>query len=337
MVKTSIYGLNKQDLITWFIKHNDKKFRATQAWDWLYIKRVTSFEAMTNLSKATIALLAADFSFDQLKTVEVQEAKDGVTAKYLFELEDQLMIRTILVRHEYGLSVSVSAQAGSNKATGLVENRRNLTVGEIVAQVMQVQHYLDEQGHDERVSHILVKGVGETFDNFDNVMKFLEIMNDAKGLEIGARHMTVSTNGLADKIREFADYDTQVNLAISLDAPNDDLRSKIMQIDQNWNFGKLFAAIRYYLEKTNRRITFEYTMLNGVNDHNEEAMQLAELLKDIRHLAYVSLIPYSPVTEKDQYSRSTKKRMTVFYETLTQHGINAKIRREVGTEAATKA
>ncbi|MFD0897180.1 23S rRNA (adenine(2503)-C(2))-methyltransferase RlmN [Loigolactobacillus binensis] len=337
MAKTSIYGLNKQDLIDWFIEHGDKKFRATQAWDWLYIKRVTSFAAMTNLSKATIALLEENFDFTPLKSLVVQESKDGETAKYLFELEDKLMIETVLMRHDYGLSVCVTTQVGCNIgctfcASGLVKKQRDLTAGEIVAQVVQIQRHLDEKGEGERVSHIVVMGIGEPFDNFDNVMKFLEIVNDQKGLEIGARHITVSTSGLANKIRDFADRDTQVNLAISLHAPNDELRSKIMRINRTWNLDKLFAAVHYYLAATNRRITFEYIMLNDVNDHPEEALQLAALLKNIRHLAYVNLIPYNPVAEHDQYSRSPKKHVMAFYDTLKKQGINVQIRREFGTE-----
>ena len=337
MAKTSIYGLDKQALIDWFIAHGDKKFRATQVWDWLYVKRVTSFAAMTNLSKATSALLTENFDFSPLVPLEVQEAPNHETTKYLFQLADKQLIETVLMRHDYGLSVCVTTQVGCNMgctfcASGLVAKQRNLTTGEIVAQVMQIQHYLDDQSAGERVSHVVVMGIGEPFDNFTHVMRFLSIINDQKGLAIGARHITVSTCGLADKIREFADYDTQVNLAISLHAPNDTLRNRLMRINRKWNLEKLFAAVHYYLDKTNRRIDFEYIMLNDVNDHQEEAFQLAALLKDIHRLAYVNLIPYNPVAEHAQYSRSPKKRVMAFYNTLKQQGINVQIRREFGTD-----
>jgi len=169
MVKTSIYGLNKRDLINWFIEHNDKKFRATQAWDWLYIKRVASFAEMTNLSKATIALLDENFDFSTLRTVSVQESQDGEVAKYLFQLADEFMIETVVQHHDYGLSVGVTTQTGY--ASDMANEQRNLTAGEIVAQVVQIQRQLDEQAKGERVSHIVVAGIGEPFDNFANVMK----------------------------------------------------------------------------------------------------------------------------------------------------------------------
>lgn len=337
MQKTSIYSLTKPALQDWLVENGEKKFRATQVWDWLYVKRVRTFEAMSNLSKALVAQMTAAFTFSPLKPLVVQEAKDHQTTKYLFQLSDDLMIETVLMRHDYGLSVCVTTQVGCNIgctfcASGLVKKQRDLTTGEMVAQVLQIQHYLDDQGQDERVSHIVVMGIGEPFDNFDNVMGFLDIVNDQKGLAIGARHITVSTSGLADKIRDFADRDSQVNLAISLHAPNDELRSRIMRINRTWDLSKLFDAIHYYLDETNRRITFEYIMLNDVNDHPEEAHELANLLKDIRHLAYVNLIPYNPVAEHDQYSRSPRKRVMAFYDVLKKNGINVVIRKEFGTE-----
>lgn len=336
MDKQSIYGLTISDLQTWFEEQGDKKFRAAQVWDWLYIKRVKTFAEMSNLSKQTIDVLTETFDMSPLNQVVVQESQDG-TIKYLFELSDKNMIETVLMRHEYGLSVCVTTQVGCNIgctfcASGLLTKQRDLTAGEIVAQIMQVQFYLDERGDDERVSHIVVMGIGEPFDNYDNVMKFLYIVNDAKGLAIGARHMTVSTSGLIHKIREFAENGLQVNLAISLHAPNNEVRTSIMRINRSNPVEKLMAAVDDYIEKTNRRITFEYIMLSNVNDRPEHARQLAELLKDKKKLTYVNLIPYNPVSEHDQYSRSTKEDVLAFYDILKKNGVNCVIRKEQGTD-----
>ncbi|MBP2099441.1 23S rRNA (adenine(2503)-C(2))-methyltransferase RlmN [Enterococcus rivorum] len=336
MEKASIYGLTKEELIEWFIEHGEKKFRATQVWEWLYIKRVNSFEEMTNLSKITIDLLEENFIINPLKQVIIQEAKDG-TVKYLFQLPDKNMIETVLMRQEYGMSVCVTTQVGCNIgctfcASGLLKKQRDLTAGEIVAQIMLVQRYFDERGKDERVSHIVVMGIGEPFDNYNNLMDFLHIINDAKGLAIGARHITVSTSGLVPKIKEFAKNGLQVNLAISLHAPNNEVRTSIMRINRSFPIEKLMEAVDEYLEKTNRRITFEYIMLKGVNDRPEHAQQLADLLKDKKKLAYVNLIPYNPVSEHDQYSRSKREDVMKFYDILKKNGVNCVIRKEHGTD-----
>lgn len=336
MEKISIYGLQKAALTEWLVAHGEKKFRATQIWEWLYQKRVTAFSEMTNLSKATLALLEEHFIINPLKQMVVQEASDG-TVKYLFELPDKNMIETVLMRQEYGLSVCVTTQVGCNIgctfcASGLLKKQRDLTAGEIVAQIMLVQHYFDERGEDERVSHVVVMGIGEPFDNYDNVMDFIHVINDAKGLAIGARHITVSTSGLVPKIKKFAENGLQVNLAISLHAPNNDVRSSIMRINRSFPIEKLMEAVDYYLAETNRRITFEYIMLAGVNDRPEHAKELAALMKDKKKLVYVNLIPYNPVSEHDQYSRSDKADVLRFYDILKQNGVNCVIRKEHGTD-----
>lgn len=336
MQKESIYGLTREQLVDWFLAHGEKKFRATQVWEWLYTKRVASFSEMSNISKSLMTLLEENFSLNPLKQVIVQEAQDG-TVKYLFELPDKNMIETVLMRQEYGLSVCVTTQVGCNIgctfcASGLLKKQRDLTAGEIVAQIMWVQHYFDERGLDERVSHVVVMGIGEPFDNYDNVMNFLRTINDDKGLAIGARHITVSTSGLVPKIREFADSGLQVNLAISLHAPNNEVRTSIMRINRSFPIEKLMAAIDEYIEKTNRRVTFEYIMLSQVNDRPEHAQQLADLLRNKKKLSYVNLIPYNPVSEHDQYSRSSKEAVLKFYDVLKNNGINCVIRKEHGTD-----
>ncbi|MDU7007561.1 MAG: 23S rRNA (adenine(2503)-C(2))-methyltransferase RlmN [Enterococcus faecalis] len=336
MQKESIYGLTREQLVDWFLAHGEKKFRATQVWEWLYTKRVASFSEMSNISKSLMTLLEENFSLNPLKQVIVQEAQDG-TVKYLFELPDKNMIETVLMRQEYGLSVCVTTQVGCNIgctfcASGLLKKQRDLTAGEIVAQIMWVQHYFDERGLDERVSHVVVMGIGEPFDNYVNVMNFLRTINDDKGLAIGARHITVSTSGLVPKIREFADSGLQVNLAISLHAPNNEVRTLIMRINRSFPIEKLMAAIDEYIEKTNRRVTFEYIMLSQVNDRPEHAQQLADLLRNKKKLSYVNLIPYNPVSEHDQYSRSSKEAGLKFYDVLKKNGINCVIRKEHGTD-----
>jgi 23S rRNA (adenine2503-C2)-methyltransferase len=336
MDKISIYGLTIEQLTTWLVEHGQKKFRAAQVWDWLYKKRVTEFSQMKNLNADCIQLLDEHFHIQTLKQEIKQESKDG-TIKFLFKLEDGNLIETVLMRFNYGLSVCVTTQVGCNIgctfcASGLLKKNRDLSSGEIVEQIMNVQHHLDAQGKDERVSHIVVMGIGEPFDNYDNMMDFFRVVNDQKGLSIGARHITVSTSGLADKIYKFADENIQINLAVSLHAPNNELRTKIMKINRAYPLEKLMPAIDYYLEKTNRRITFEYILLSDVNDHKEEALQLAKLLKNKRHLSYVNLIPYNPVDEHNQYQRSTKDAIVGFYGTLLDQGINCGVRVEQGTD-----
>ena len=335
-MKPSIYSLTRQTMQEWVLEQGEKKFRADQIWEWLYRKRVQSFEEMTNLSKDLIAKLNDQFVVNPLKQRIVQESADG-TVKYLFELPDGMLIETVLMRQHYGLSVCVTTQVGCNIgctfcASGLIKKQRDLNNGEIVAQIMLVQKYFDERGQDERVSHIVVMGIGEPFDNYNNVLNFVRTINDDKGMAIGARHITVSTSGLAHKIRDFANEGVQVNLAVSLHAPNNELRSSIMKINRAFPIEKLFAAIEYYIEITNRRVTFEYIMLNEVNDGVEQALELAELLKNIKKLSYVNLIPYNPVSEHDQYSRSPKERVLVFYDTLKKKGVNCVVRQEHGTD-----
>ena len=274
-MKPSIHSLAHQTMQEWVLEQGEKKFRADQIWEWLYRKRVQSFEEMTNLSKDLIAKLNDQFVVNPLKQRIVQESADG-TVKYLFELPDGMLIETVLMRQHYGLSVCVTTQVSCNIgctfcASGLIKKQRDLNNGEIVAQIMLVQKY-------------------------------------------------------------FADEGVQVNLAVSLHAPNNELRSSIMKINRAFPIEKLFAAIEYYIETTNRRVTFEYIMLNEVNDGVEQALELAELLKNIKKLSYVNLIPYNPVSEHDQYSRSPKERVLAFYDTLKKKGGNCVVRQEHGTD-----
>lgn len=336
MSKTSIYGLTFDQLTDWLVEHGQRSFRSKQVWNWLYNKRVSEFSEMKNVNNDCIALLEEHFDFHTLGEEIRQESEDG-TKKFLFKLQDGNLIETVLMRFNYGLSVCVTTQVGCNIgctfcASGLLRKSRDLDSGEIVEQIMNVQKHLDEQGEEERVSHIVVMGIGEPFDNFNNLIDFLRVVNDDKGLCIGARHITVSTSGLAHKIYKFADTGLQVNLAISLHAPNNELRSQIMKINNAFPIQKLMKSVDYYLEKTNRRITYEYIMLHDVNDHKEEAEELAELLYDKRHLTYVNLIPYNTVSEHDQYQRSSSEAIQQFFEVLKEKGINCGVRWENGAD-----
>lgn len=336
MNKESIYGLTFEQLTSWLSDHGHKKFRASQVWEWLYRTRVTNFSEMTDVNKECIKLLEEHFVIQTLTEHVKQESADG-TIKFLFKLQDGNLIETVMMRHKYGISVCVTTQVGCNIgcsfcASGLLAKSRDLSSGEIVEQIMNVQLHLDKLEQGDVVSHVVVMGIGEPFDNFENMIDFLKVLMDHKGLAIAARRITVSTSGLANKIYEFTDTQLQVNLAISLHAPNNELRTRIMKINRAIPIEKLMKSLDYYLEKTNRRITIEYILLKDVNDHQEEAEQLANLLEDKKHRLYVNLIPYNPVDEHSQYQRSEKESVLSFYDTLKKRGVNCKIRQEHGTD-----
>jgi 23S rRNA (adenine2503-C2)-methyltransferase len=336
MSKQSIYGLTLNQLTEWLLDRGHKKSRALQVWNWLYRKRVTGFSDMTDVNQECVQLLTDHFTVHSLSEQVKQEAADG-TIKFLFRLQDGNLIETVMMRHKYGISVCVTTQVGCNIgcsfcASGLLAKSRDLTSGEIVEQIMNVQLHLDKIGQGEIVSHVVVMGIGEPFDNFVNLMDFLNVVIDHKGLAIAARRITVSTSGIVNKIYEFTDTKIPVNLAISLHAPNNELRTRIMKINRAMPIEKLMESLKYYLAKNNRRITIEYILLKDVNDHKEEAEQLADLLSDIKEQLYVNLIPYNPVDEHSQYQRSEKESVLSFYDTLKKRGVNCKIRQEHGTD-----
>ena len=336
MNKPSIYGLTLHQLTEWLSTHGHKKSRALQVWDQLYRKRVTNFPAMTDVNLECVQLLAENFVIQSLTEHIKQESADG-TVKFLFKLQDGSLIETVMMRQKYGLSVCVTTQVGCNIgcsfcASGLIAKSRDLSAGEIVEQIMNVQLHLDQLQQEEVVSHIVVKGIGEPFDNFKNLLDFLNVIMDHKGLAIAGRRITVSTSGIINKIYDFTDAALPVNLAISLHAPNNELRTRIMKINRAMPIEKLMASLKYYLAKTNRRLTIEYILLKDVNDHKEEAEQLAELFSDIKNQLYVNLIPYNPVDEHSQYERSEQESVLAFYDVLKKNGVNCKIRQEHGTD-----
>ncbi|NLY78974.1 MAG: 23S rRNA (adenine(2503)-C(2))-methyltransferase RlmN [Lysinibacillus sp.] len=330
-LKESIYSLQLDELKQWLKEHGEKPFRANQIYEWLYEKRVKTFDEMTNLSKPLRDQLKENFALTTLSTIIKQESKDG-TIKFLFQLQDGYSIETVLMRHDYGNSVCVTTQVGCRIgctfcASTLGGLKRHLLAGEIVEQVVKVQQALDEV--DERVSHIVIMGIGEPFDNYDAMMNFLKVINHEKGLNIGARHITVSTSGIIPKIYQFADEQLQINFALSLHAPNQELRQKLMPIARAYKLDKLLEAIRYYTNKTGRRVSFEYGLFGGVNDSVEHAEELAKLIKGIK--CHVNLIPVNYVPERD-YVRTPKNQIFAFEKTLKKHGINVTIRREQGSD-----
>jgi 23S rRNA (adenine2503-C2)-methyltransferase len=327
--KTSIYSLQLHEFKEWLSANGEKPFRAEQIFDWLYKKRITSFEEMNNLSKSLRDKLSENFVLTTLKTAIKQTSSDG-TIKFLFELHDGYSIETVLMRHDYGNSVCVTTQVGCRIgctfcASTLGGLKRHLEAGEIVSQVVTVQQALDES--DERVSSVVIMGIGEPFDNYDNMMSFLKIINHDKGLNIGARHITVSTSGIVPKIYQFADEDMQINFAISLHAPNTEMRSRLMPINRAYKLDDLMKSVRYYIDKTGRRISFEYGLFGGVNDSVEHAEELADLLKGLK--CHVNLIPVNYVPERN-YVRTPKDKIFAFEKALKNRGINVTIRREQG-------
>ena len=334
--KPSIYNLTEKELMLWLEEHGEKPFRCAQIWKWLYQKRVSNFSEMSDLSLTTRSLLDDHFSLASMIEDKVQYAKDG-TIKCLLKLTDGNLIETVLMEHSYGLSICVTTQVGCNIgctfcASGLLTKKRDLTAGEIVEQLLHMQKKLDIA--EKRISHIVVMGIGEPFDNYDHVLRFIRIVNHTKGLAIGARHITVSTSGLDRKIKAFAHEGLQVNLALSLHAANNPLRTRIMKLNKAIPIEKLMEAIDYYLDKTNRRVTFEYILLKDVNDSESCAFELANLIlaRKQRHLVHVNLIPYNPVDELDHYKRSTPKTIHHFVSTLRAQGIHAVVRAEHGTD-----
>ncbi|MGD6841970.1 23S rRNA (adenine(2503)-C(2))-methyltransferase RlmN [Bacillus infantis] len=327
--KPSIYSLQLDELKDWLKDNNEKAFRAAQIFEWLYQKRVATFDDMTNLSKALRDKLNETFALTTLKTLIQQTSSDG-TIKFLFELHDGYSIETVLMRHEYGNSVCVTTQVGCRIgctfcASTLGGLKRNLEAGEIVAQVVKVQQALDET--DERVSSVVIMGIGEPFDNYDHMMSFLRIINHDDGLNIGARHITVSTSGIIPKIYKFADENMQINFAVSLHAPNTEIRSRLMPINRAYKLPDLMEAIRYYVDKTGRRVSFEYGLFGSVNDQVEHAEELASLIKGLK--CHVNLIPVNYVPERD-YVRTPKDQIFAFEKALKNRGVNVTIRREQG-------
>lgn len=323
----NIYSYSIKDLEAYFLSIGEKKFKATQVFDWLYRKRVEDFEEMTNIKKSVLDQLKEKFELKRLKIVDKQSDID--VSKYLFKLNDNEHVEAVLMNHDYGNSICVSTQVGCNMGCTFCESGRrkkvrNLEVYEMVTQILEVEKDLGE-----RISHVVLMGIGEPFDNYDNIIKFIDIINSDLGIAIGSRHITVSTCGIVPKIKEFTNYDKQVNLAISLHAPNNELRSKIMNINKAYPIEEVIDAVKEYIKVTNRRVTFEYIMLNGVNDTEKCALELCNLLKGMN--CYVNLIPYNE-TSNIIYKKSSGNNIMKFYDILKKNKIGVTIRREFGSK-----
>lgn len=324
----SIYQFSQEEMIDEFLAYNEKKFRATQVFEWIYRKHVYSFDDMSNLSLTLRQELSQRYSTDLLKIKEKQVSHDG-TIKYLFELSDGGLVESVLMVHDYGKSLCVTSQLGCNMgcafcASGLLKKQRNLTAAEMVLQVLTVTHDIQD-----RVTHVVVMGTGEPFDNYDEVMHFIRIINHPKGLAIGARHLTISTCGLVDKIKQYASEGIQTNLAISLHGPNDEIRNQLMPINKKYPMDVLREAMQYYIEKTNRRITLEYILLKGVNDELTHARQLAHYARGLN--VYVNLIPYNAVDEHG-YQQTSYDQAEAFKNELLRLKINTTLRKEHGRD-----
>ncbi|MEE1334718.1 MAG: 23S rRNA (adenine(2503)-C(2))-methyltransferase RlmN, partial [Erysipelotrichaceae bacterium] len=308
-----------------------KPYRAKQLFMWLYRKRAKTFDEMTDLPAALIEELKKRFVIMPLKEIDRQVAHDG-TMKFLFEMQDGSSVESVLMHFAYGESLCVSSQVGCNMActfcaSGLLKKQRSLTAGEMVGEAMFVQELLDED--QRRLDNIVIMGTGEPFDNYDNVMRFCAIINSDHGLAIGARHITISTCGIVPRINDFADAHLQYNLAVSLHASNDALRRKLMPIDKAYPMDQLMAALKRYSENNHRRLTFEYILLRNVNDQDENAIELANLIRGMN--AYVNLIPYNEVDENGY--RTTDARTALhFYDVLMKHGVKATLRTKHGED-----
>ena len=325
----SIYSMTYSELEDFFTLNGYKKFKAKQVYDWLYKKRVNSFKEMYNVSKKVIELLEENFIFDSIEMLLKKEDVD--VAKYLFNLSDNNKVEAVLMNHDYGNSLCISTQVGCNMGckfceSGRLKKVRNLETSEMVLQILKV-----EADIGKRISHVVLMGIGEPFDNYDNVISFIDIINNANGIALGSRHITISTCGIVPKIREFTNYDKQVNLAISLHASNNEIRNKIMNINKAYNIDELMKSLKEYISVTNRRVTFEYIMLKDINDSKACALELANLLKGMN--CYVNLIPYNE-TSHIEFKKSSQKSILDFYDVLKKNNINVTIRREFGRKVS---
>lgn len=324
----NILDLELGELKIWMKEHHESAFRASQVFQWLY-KGTFDFEEMKNIGKKTQQKLKEHFYIEIPETVKVYRSQLDATHKLLLKYRDGNLIESVVMEYDYGNSICVSTQFGcrmgckfcASTLGGLV---RNLSCGEIISQILVAQQKLKKS-----ISHVVLMGSGEPLDNFDNVIKFIRIINADYSLNIGQRRITLSTCGIAPKIRELADLKLQITLAVSLHAPNDELRKKIIPIARRYSLAELLEACRYYIKKTGRRITFEYALIKGVNDSRENAEELRQLLQGM--LCHVNLIPINEVKETS-FQKSSTGNLALFSSTLTAAGIATTVRKEMGAD-----
>ena len=329
MERTDIKSLNYEELGIYLEALGEKAFRSRQVYQWIHEKQISSYEEMLNIPKKLKENLINSTRLTTLKIVTVQISKLDGTRKYLFELEDGNVIESVLMKYKYGNSVCISSQVGcrmgcrfcASTLDGLV---RNLTPAEMLDQIYRI-------GEDagERISNVVVMGTGEPLDNFDNLLKFIEMLTDEHGLNISQRNLTVSTCGIVPKMRELADRKLQITLALSLHASSQEKRKELMPVANKYDIQEVVDACDYYFAQTGRRITFEYSLVGGVNDRDEDARQLTELVKGLN--CHVNLIPVNPIKERD-YVQPKEQVICRFKNKLEKYGINVTIRREMGRD-----
>ncbi|MCI8382501.1 MAG: 23S rRNA (adenine(2503)-C(2))-methyltransferase RlmN [Lachnospiraceae bacterium] len=329
MKKTDIKSLSLPQLVREMEQIGEKKFRAAQLYEWMHKKLAEDFAEMTNLSLSLREKCAEHFELTVLHAVQVQESKQDGTKKFLFELPDGNMVESVLMRYHHGNSVCISSQVGCKMgckfcASTLGGLERSLTAAEMLEQV-----YAVTRKTGDRVSNVVVMGIGEPLDNMENLIRFIRMLTDEKGLHISQRNITVSTCGLVPKIKELAEEDLQVTLALSLHGATDEKRRELMPVAEKYSIAELMEACRYYFEKTGRRITFEYALAGGVNDTEEDAAGLIRLAFSVH--AHVNLIPINPVRER-KYTASGREAVKAFQRKLEEAGINATLRREMGRD-----
>ena len=324
----NIKDFNLDELQEELVSIGEKKYRAEQIFKWIYVEKVKEFDEMTNLSLELREKLKANYTMCNYKILRKQESSDG-TKKYLFDVLDSNAIETVLMQYHHGKTICVSSQIGCKMgckfcaSTG-IQFVRSLTAGEIVEQILAV-----EQDIGDKISNVVFMGIGEPFDNYNNVMNAIKIINNQKGLNIGARHISVSTSGLVPRIYDFANEDLQCTLSISLHATNDEKRSSMMPVNKKYSIEELMEACRYYIDKTNKRISFEYALAKDNNDNLDDAKELVKLLKGM--LCHVNLIPINKI-ENGSYTKSTNENIIKFRDYLNDNGIVATIRRELGSD-----
>lgn len=329
MSKTDIKSLNLAELKELLQDLGDKPFRAKQIYEWLHVKLAVDFDDMTNLSRQLREQLKSSCEITNLKMVDKLVSKEGETTKFLFRLQDGRVLESVLMKYHHGNSVCISSQVGCKMgckfcASTIGGFERNLTVSEMLDQIYRIQTI-----SGERVSNVVVMGTGEPLDNYDNLVKFVRILTDENGLNISQRNITVSTCGLIDKIKALAEEELQITLALSLHAPNDEVRKQLMPIAERFDIESAIKACVYYYEKTGRRITFEYSLVEGVNDLPAHAVELAGRIKGLN--CHINLIPVNPIKERS-YRQSEGKNIQNFKNILEKYRINVTIRREMGTD-----
>lgn len=329
MEKKDLKSLNYEEVMEEFKALGEKGFRGKQVYDWIHKKLVVNFEEMSNLSKPLREKLMENYSLPTVTMLDQRTSKNGETTKFLFRLYDDRVIESVLMRYHHGNSVCISSQVGCRMgcrfcASTLGGLERNLSASEMLSQIYEIQRI-----SGERVSNVVVMGTGEPLDNFDNLVRFVRLLTDEHGLNISQRNITVSTCGLVDKIYKLADEDLAITLAISLHAPNDELRKTLMPVANKYSIKEIMEACQAYYEKTGRRISFEYSLVEGVNDGEEQAKELVSLVRGMN--CHINLIPVNPIKERD-YRHSSAQFIQKFKNILEKNRINVTIRREMGAD-----